>query len=79
MNRSTDEPAVIELQPTGMSLRSVQSAEYVSGPNADAGNTFDEPGVIKCQHFDGVALDEGMAILKIPALSVVAISFSIEP
>jgi alpha-L-arabinofuranosidase len=78
VNRSLDDPAVVELQPNGMRLESVKSAECVTGPNAEAGNTFDEPSVIKCQNFDGVLFDEGMAILQIPPLSVVAISFSVE-
>ena len=77
VNRSADELARVEIIPGGIQLKSLLSAELVTGPDADAANTFDHPDTIKSQDFDRIMLDDGKASVQLPPLSVAAISFSI--
>ncbi len=57
-NRSMVEPAVVEIIPAGLQLRSVQSAEWVTGPCAEARNSFDQPDVIGAHPFENVHIVE---------------------
>ena len=76
VNRSMVETAPVEIAPTGILLRSIQSAEVVTGPHADAANTFEEPNLITSQPFKALSLGDGKAFAQLPPLSVVAISFN---
>ena len=76
VNRSTAETATVEIEAAGIPLKSVQSAEFVTGPSPDAGNTFDSPDTIRDQKFDGIELNDGKATLTLPPLSIAAISFN---
>ena len=77
VNRSVDEAALVEIIPGGIQLKSLHSAELVTGPDADAANTFDHPNTISSQDFDRIILEDGKAMVQLPPLSVAAISFSI--
>ena len=78
VNRSQVDSARVEINPAGMRLKSVQSAEVVSGSSPDARNTFEHPNTIRNEPYHGVELSEGKASLELPPLSVAAISFTIE-
>ena len=75
VNRSSDEMAIVQIVPAGIQLRSVQSAELVTGPSADAGNTFEKSDTVCNQAFSTIQLDDGIAVVQLPPLSVAAISF----
>lgn len=77
VNRSVDETARVQIVPAGISLKSIQSAELVTGPSADACNTFEKPNIICNQTFGDIKLDDGNAVVQLPPLSVTAISFDI--
>jgi alpha-N-arabinofuranosidase len=77
INRSLDEPAVVEIVPRGAQLAGVQSAEMVSGPGAAARNTFDSPDVVCSQPLKGIELHEGGAALRLPPLSFAAVTFQL--
>ena len=77
VNRSVDEIATVQIVPSGISLKSVQSAELVTGPHADAHNTFEKPNTICNQTLHNIKLEGGSAVVQLPPLSVVAISFDI--
>ncbi len=77
VNRSLDEQAVVEILPAGIRLDSVKSAELVTGPHADARNTFDMPDVIHNQPFNNILLEESGATVQLPPLSITAISFNV--
>jgi alpha-N-arabinofuranosidase len=75
VNRSSAEMAMVQIVPAGIQLRSVQSAELVTGPSADACNTFERPYTIFNQAFSTIKLEDGNAVVQLPPLSVAAISF----
>jgi alpha-N-arabinofuranosidase len=75
VNRSTDETAIVQIAPAGIQLKSVQSAELVTGPSAGTCNTFEKPHAICNQAFGNITLDDGNAVVQLPPLAVVAISF----
>jgi alpha-N-arabinofuranosidase len=77
VNRSTDESATIQIAAAGVQIKSVKSAELVTGPSADASNTFDKPNAICNQKLSKIKLDDGRAVIQMPPLSIAAISFHI--
>jgi len=46
----------------------------VTGPNAKAANSYQNPDVIRCQPFDAVAVSGGGARLALPPLSILAMT-----
>jgi alpha-N-arabinofuranosidase len=77
VNRSIDETATVELHTSGFELKTIQSADLVTGKSADAQNTFDDPEVVHCQKFNDISLMDNKAIIQLPPLSVVAITFTV--
>jgi alpha-L-arabinofuranosidase len=74
-NRSQGETATIEIKTPGLRLKSVRSAEIVTGLSAMAGNTFEIPDVVCNQKFTKVQVNGESASAQLPPLSVVAITF----
>jgi alpha-L-arabinofuranosidase len=77
VNRSIDEPATVELTTAGIWLKSLQSADLVTGPSPDARNTFDNPKAVHSQKVSSIKLTDHNAIIQLPPLSVAAISFNL--
>ena len=77
INRSLDEAATVETNLAGIQLKSIRSAEVVTGPSVEASNSFESPGVIGNQPFRDIFLDEGNAKIQMPPLSIAAISFEV--
>ena len=75
VNRSTDETAIVQITPAGIQLKSVNSAELITGPTADACNTFEKPNTICNQAFGDIKLVDGSAVVQLPPISIAAISF----
>src|SRR5207244_1534041 len=73
VNRSLNESATVALANPGLSLTAVQSAEVVTGPAAGAQNTFDQPDLVVGRVFTDIVVQNGEAVLQLPALSVAAI------
>ncbi len=78
INRSTAEPAIVELAPEKITLKSVLSAELVTGPSASARNTFDEPGLVHNRKLGKIKLTDQKATIQLPSLSIAAISLCID-
>jgi alpha-N-arabinofuranosidase len=78
VNRSTEESTTIQIAAAGVQIKSVKSAELVTGPSAAASNTFDKPNTICNQKLSKIKLDDGTAVLQLPPLSVAAITFHID-
>jgi len=78
VNRSATEPATVEIAPAGIRLKSVLSAELVTGPSAGACNTFDQPDTIHNQKLANINLIDQKATFQLPPLSIAAISFGID-
>jgi alpha-N-arabinofuranosidase len=77
LNRSLGEAAQVTIDFTGGRLESVQSAEVVTGPHAQAHNTYEQPLNIHSQPFKAVQVQNGKATLELPPLSVEALTFKI--
>lgn len=75
VNRSPEETATVAIVPAGIQLKAVQSADLVTGPSADAVNTFHQPKRICNRKFKDYQLRDGRATLQMPPLSIAAISF----
>ena len=78
VNRSTDESTTIQIAAAGVQIKSVKSAELVTGSSAAASNTFDKPNMIRNQKLSKIKLDDGKAVIQMPPLSIAAISFHID-
>jgi alpha-N-arabinofuranosidase len=76
VNRS-NELAQVELQHPGGQLSGLCAAEIVSGPHADARNTFEQPKLVTSRPFHAVHIKDNTAHLDIPPLSVAAITFDV--
>jgi alpha-N-arabinofuranosidase len=77
VNRNTSEPAIVELTPAGITLKSILSSELVTGPSATACNTFEQPNLIHGRKLGKIKLTDQKATIQLPPLSVAAISFGI--
>jgi alpha-L-arabinofuranosidase len=68
-------PVVVEL--ADCRITAVEDAEILTGPGPRAANTWEQPGLIGVQPFDGFALRAGRASARLPPLSVTAATFKL--
>jgi alpha-N-arabinofuranosidase len=74
-NRSVDETAEVRVIPADMSITSCESAEILSGPDAKAANSFEEPDLVVPEVFASIDIADGRARCQLPPLSFVAVTF----
>jgi alpha-L-arabinofuranosidase len=72
-----DETAPVTIGFAGGRLESVESAEMVTGSNAQVCNTYEQPRNVHSQPFKAVQLQNGKAIAELPPLSVAVLTFKI--
>ena len=72
VNRSLDVPAQVTIAPADRPIASFEEAEVLTGPDAKAANSFEQPDVIRSERFDAVTVKDGQALIELPSLSVVA-------
>ena len=77
VNRSLRETAPVTVHHPGGSLTKMRSAEIVTGANPDDHNTYTQPHMITSRPFTAVTVQDGIAQLEIPPLSIVAVTFEI--
>jgi len=77
INRSLDETAPVTISFAGGGLEGVESAEMVTGSNAQVRNTYEQPRNVHSQPFKAVQLQNGKALAELPPLSVAALTFKI--
>lgn len=77
VNRSQTESADVEIDLAGMTIQGVDSAEVLTGSDPKAVNTYEQPNTLVSRAFNGVEVRDGKAALRLPALSVTAVSFKI--
>jgi alpha-N-arabinofuranosidase len=77
VNRRLDGGTEVEVSIADMDIASVESAEVLTGPGLKAFNSFAEPEVVVSREFDGVSVDNGRAMVKMPEASFAAISFKL--
>jgi alpha-N-arabinofuranosidase len=72
VNRSEVEAAPVRVELADRAIEAVESAECVTGPDAKAANSFEQPSVITARPFTDARAARGAARLELPPLSVVA-------
>jgi alpha-N-arabinofuranosidase len=78
-NRNTDETAEVEVCIAGASLSRRLSGELLTGPDAKAANSFEQPNLIRAEVFDEIKIQsDGRARLELPPLSLAAVTFGLE-
>jgi alpha-N-arabinofuranosidase len=74
-NRSLEEPADVRVALADRAVVALESAEVLTGPDARAANSFEQPDVVRSHPFGDVRITEGPAALELPPLSVAAMTF----
>ena len=77
VNRNLEETALVKIQHPGGEIRSVKSAEIVTGVNPSDSNTYEQPNLITNQPYLAAKIKGGVAQLEIPKISFVAITFEV--
>jgi alpha-N-arabinofuranosidase len=76
-NRSLDEAAPLLIRLADRKIGAVANAEILTGEDAKAENSFEEPDVIRAVEFADVSASDGQVRAELPPLSVVAISLDL--
>ena len=77
-NRSERAAAPVSIEPAGASAAALVSAEILTGPGAKAANSLEHPDVVAARPFAEVSVRAGRARLKLPPLSMAALSLKVE-
>ena len=77
-NRNLDETARVHIHIADQNIAALNSAELLTGPDAKAFNSFEQPDIIKLSPFSECRIVNGVAELELPALSVSAMTFRLE-
>lgn len=77
-NRNVDEAARIQINMADRNIARLVNAELLTGPDAKASNSFEQPDIIKPSSFSECRIVNGIAELELPALSVSAITLQLE-
>ncbi|MBN1813046.1 MAG: alpha-N-arabinofuranosidase [Anaerolineae bacterium] len=73
-NRSLDESAVVHIELADRLIVGLDSAELLTGPDPKAANSFEQPDLIRAQPLADVQITDGQATVKLPPISVAAIT-----
>ncbi len=77
-NRDTAEPMEMTIDLANRPIASLVDAEILTGPDAKATNSFEEPDRVKSRPLEDVTIRNGRAICQLPPLSVAALTFRTE-
>ena len=77
INRNSTEPSEVVVSLADMGIESVENGELLTGPEAKAANSWDEPALIKAVDMTEIAVSDGRARLKLPPLSFAAVTLRI--
>ena len=74
-NRHLQKSATVHIRLSDCSIVTLEIAEILTGPNAKAANSFEQPDVIQSESFTDVRITDGQATAELPPLSVAAMTF----
>ena len=77
-NRSPDEEMDLTVDLADRAIAGTGSAELLTGPDAKAANSFDDPDVIRPVSFEGIEMRDGRARASLPPLSALAATLELE-
>jgi alpha-N-arabinofuranosidase len=73
-NRSLDQSVRVEVNLADGQIITLDNGELLTGPSADAANTFEHPETIRPQAFTAVEITDGQATFDLPPLSLAALT-----
>ncbi len=73
-NRSLDQSARVEVDLADGQITALENGELLTGPTADAANSFEHPELISPQTFTAVEIVNGRAVFELPPLSLAAVT-----
>ena len=73
-NRSLSDPAPVTIRLADRRIASLEGAELLTGPDAKAANSFEQPELIRSQPFADVEVAGGIARATLPPLSLAAMT-----
>lgn len=76
-NRSLTESAPLTIDLSDRAIAALLDAEILTGIDPKAHNTFEQPDNVVSQSFNDVRIVDGKAVVELPPLSVVAMSFNL--
>ena len=76
-NRSLDETASVQISLADGSIAGLENGELITGPNAQAANSFEQPDMIKPRAFSECSIVNGCASVELAPLSVSAMTFQL--
>jgi alpha-L-arabinofuranosidase len=78
VNRNLSDSMDLNIKVADAWILGLDSAQIVTGKDAKATNTYEEPGKVVSSDFDDVSVCQGRAIVSLPALSVFAGTFRLQ-
>jgi alpha-L-arabinofuranosidase len=76
-NRHQTDTAPVQIHLADGTISGLESAELLTGPDAQAANSYEEPHLIRAQAFAEAGVRNGRAAFELPPLSVFAATFLI--
>ena len=76
-NRSLDESAPIQVSISDRTIVALKAAELLTGPDAKAANSFEQPNTIGVEPFTDISISAGDASFVVPPLSFAAITLEV--
>ncbi len=76
-NRSLDRSHVVGIEIADREISGLVDGEMLTGPDAKAVNSFEQPDLIRPQSFDDLRLAGGAAEVELPPLSVLALTLQL--
>jgi alpha-N-arabinofuranosidase len=77
-NRHQTDTATVHIHLADGHISGLDSAEVLTGPDAQAANSYEQPDLIQTYSFDEVRVQNGRVTFELPPLSVFAATFVIE-
>ena len=77
VNRDLNQDLEVTIDLADLSISKLLNGEIVHGTDPRAENTFENPNKIVAKDFDEACIKDGKAIVKLPPLSVAAMTFSV--
>jgi alpha-N-arabinofuranosidase len=76
-NRSPDQNMELTLNPADINISRADSAEILTGPDAQAANSYEKPDMVRSRAYDAITVKDGRARCELPPLSLLAATFSV--
>jgi alpha-N-arabinofuranosidase len=77
-NRSLDEIARVQINLADREITALDAGDLLTGPDARAANSFEQPDVVKSRSFSDVRIVRGRAEMELPPLSLTALTFRLD-